>query len=189
MHRPYRSDDLKIYGEPDRPPPRTSSITTAPWSIAAEAIAAIPAARVHRIRGRVRKSVCDRRYPPARAPMIRKGSTPRTTGSGSGGVRRIVRQVLFARVEANECATFERCLVADGAAQHRIRATRARRGRRASVAAPGTSTSTSAPTRASVCRCCGSATRIMGASGPRPTGLAADRGRSESSCRRQSAEP
>ena len=46
-----------------------------------------------------------------------------------------------------------------------------------SVTGPWTDTSTSRPTCASVCRCCGSSTRIMATSEPPPTARPADRAR------------
>ena len=54
------------------------------------------------------------------APTIRNGSAPVATASGSGDVRRLVRQVLLAGEEPHERPALLRDVVADRAAQHRI---------------------------------------------------------------------
>ena len=65
-------------------------------------------------------------HPPAIAPTTRNGSAPEATASGSRDVGRVVRHVLFARVEADERPPLQRHVIAHGALKHGIRATPAR---------------------------------------------------------------
>ncbi len=52
--------------------------------------------------------------------MIRNGSFPATTASGSGASGGVVRQIFLAREETQECAALFCDVIADGAPQHRV---------------------------------------------------------------------
>ena len=59
-------------------------------------------------------------YPPAMAPITRKGSFPEATSSGNGASGDSCDRSSLAREEPYERAAFPSRVVADGAAQHRI---------------------------------------------------------------------
>ena len=88
-----------------------------------------------------------------------KGFCPCGDGLGQWGVRRLMRQILFAGEESQKWPALLRDLIADRATQCRIAASSASRMERC-VTGPATSSVTSPLMRASVSRWDGSMTRI-----------------------------
>ena len=119
-------------------------------------------------------------HPPAIAPMMRSGSTPEATESGSGSVRRLVRKIFLAREEAQKRPPLLRDLIPNRPAQHGITGLQ-RVEHRALRDRPLDLNCTSPPTCASVRRCCGSMTRITAASAPQPKARPANPAQSEPS--------